>query len=72
MPEMHSRQLTYGNFKYLLRRTAYEKVLRDKAFNIVKNCQIMVVIKEILLQWLINVLIKSIQVVLLHVHSQRT
>ena len=29
--------MTYGNFKYLARRTPSDKVLRDKAFNIVKN-----------------------------------
>ena len=29
--------MTYGDFKDLNRRTAAEKVLRDKAFNIVKN-----------------------------------
>ena len=27
----------YGNFKDLTRRTASDKVLRDKAFNIAKN-----------------------------------
>ena len=27
----------YGDFKDLARRTAYDKVLRDKAFNIAKN-----------------------------------
>ena len=29
--------MTYGNFKNLARRTASDKVLIDKAFNIVKN-----------------------------------
>ena len=29
--------MTYGDFKYLARRTASDKVLRDKAFNIAKN-----------------------------------
>ena len=29
--------MTYGDFKYLIRRTAADKVLRDKAFNIAKN-----------------------------------
>ena len=29
--------MTYGNFKDLIRRTASDKILRDKAFNIVKN-----------------------------------
>ena len=29
--------MPYGDFKYLARRTASDKVLRDKAFNIAKN-----------------------------------
>ena len=29
--------MTYGDFKDLARRTAPDKVLRDKAFNIAKN-----------------------------------
>ena len=29
--------MTYGDFKYLARRTDSDKVLRDKAFNITKN-----------------------------------
>ena len=29
--------MTYGDFKDLARRTASDKVLRDKAFNIAKN-----------------------------------
>ena len=29
--------MTYGNFKDLIRRTASDKILRDKAFNIAKN-----------------------------------
>ena len=29
--------MAYGDFKYLARGTASEKVLRDKAFNITKN-----------------------------------
>ena len=29
--------MTYGDFKYLARRTAADKVLKDKAFNIAKN-----------------------------------
>ena len=29
--------MTYRNFKDLTRRTAIDKILRDKAFNIVKN-----------------------------------
>ena len=29
--------MTYGDFKDLTRRTASEKILREKAFNITKN-----------------------------------
>ena len=29
--------MAHGDFKYLKRRTASDKVLRDKAFNIAKN-----------------------------------
>ena len=29
--------IAYGDFKYLTRRTASDKVLGDKAFNIIKN-----------------------------------
>ena len=30
-------EMAYGNFKYLIRRTASDKILRDKAFSITKN-----------------------------------
>ena len=30
-------EMTYGDFKDLTRRTASDKILRDKAFNIAKN-----------------------------------
>ena len=56
----------YGDFKDLARRTASDKVLRDNAFNIAK-IQNMMDIKDILLLWFINFLMKSQQVgVLLH------
>ena len=29
--------MAYGDFKYLARRTASDKVLKDKTFNIAKN-----------------------------------
>ena len=29
--------MTYGDFKDLTRRTAFDKILRDKAFNIAEN-----------------------------------
>ena len=56
----------YGDFKDLARRTASDNVLRDNAFNIAK-IQNMMDIKDILLLWFINFLMKSQQVgVLLH------
>ena len=58
--------MAYVDFKNLARRTASDKVLRDNAFNIAK-IQNMMDIKDILLLWFINFLMKSQQVgVLLH------
>ena len=59
--------MAYGDFKDLKRRTASDKILRDKAFNIAKNSKHDVGIhQEGLLLWFINFLIKSRkQVVLL-------
>ena len=58
--------MVYGDFKELARRTASDKVLRDKAFNIAKNpkydgCQ-----RSLL--WFINFLIKNPQVVVLNLY----
>ena len=50
--------MAYGDFKDLARRTASDKVLRDKAFNIAKNPKYDG-IKEGLLLLLINFSIKS-------------
>ena len=50
--------MAYGDFKDLARRTASDKVLRDKAFNIAKNPKYDG-IKEGLLLWFINFSIKS-------------
>ena len=50
--------MAYGDFKDLARRTASDKVLRDKAFNIAKILSMMD-IKEDWLLWYTNVLIKS-------------
>ena len=50
--------MAYGDFKDLPRRTASDKVLRDKAFN-------MMDIKGGLLLWFVNFLIKTPQAVLL-------
>ena len=54
--------MAYRDFKDLARRTASDKVLRDRAFNIVKHP------KERLLLWIINFLIKSQKVVVLISH----
>ena len=48
--------MAYGDFKDLARRTASDKVLRDRAFNIAKNPMD---IKEGLLLWFTIFLIKS-------------
>ena len=52
--------MAYGDFKDLARRTASDKVLRDKTLLKTLN---MMDIKEDLLQWLISFLIKSRKVV---------
>ena len=46
--------IAYRDFKDIARRTAFDKILRDKAFNIAKNPKY-----EDLLLWFINLLIKS-------------
>ena len=56
--------MVYGNFKDLARRTASDKVLRDKASNIAKTPNMMD-IKEGLFLWYTNFLIKSLRVVVL-------
>ena len=56
--------MAYGNFKDLARRTASDKVLRDKASNIAKTPNMMD-IKEGLFLWYTNFLIKSLRVVVL-------
>ena len=50
--------MAYGDFKDFKRRTAFDKILRDKAFNIAKILNMMD-IKEDLLLWSIIFLIKS-------------
>ena len=50
--------MSYGDFKDLARRTAYDKVFRDKAFNIAKNPKYDGYQRGLLL-WFTNVLIKS-------------
>ena len=53
--------MAYGDFKDLARRTASDKVLRDKAFNIHKILNMMD-IKEGCLLWFTDFFIKSSQV----------
>ena len=56
--------MTYGDFKDLSKRTASDKSLRDKALNIAKTLNMMD-IKEVLLLWFTNFLIKNLWVVVL-------
>ena len=53
--------MAYGDFKDLKRRTASDKILRDKAFNIAKNPKYNGYQEDLLL-WFINFLIKHLQV----------
>ena len=50
--------MAYGDFKDIARRTASDKVLRNKAFNMLKILNMMD-IKEGSLLWFIHFLIKS-------------
>ena len=50
--------IAYGDFEDLSRRTVADKVLHDKPFNIAKNPN-MLDINVVLLQWLINLVIKT-------------
>ena len=59
--------MAYGNFKDLARRTASDKVLRDKAFNIAKNPKYDGHQRGLVL-WFINFSIKSWKVVMLIYH----
>ena len=56
--------MPYGVFKDLKRRTFSDKVLRNKAFNIAKILNMMG-IKEDLLLWFTDILVKSLTVVVL-------
>ena len=52
--------MAYGDFKYLTRRTAFDKILHDKAFNIAKiNCRNMMDINVYMIHWPVDFLIKS-------------
>ena len=61
--------MAYRNFKDLTRRTASDKILRDKGFNIAK-IENMMDIKVDLLKWFKNFLIKRLQVELLRLHGR--
>ena len=63
--------MAYGDFKDLAKRTASDKDLRFKAFNIAK-IQNMIDIEEILLLWFINILIKSPQIKVLIMKLKKT
>ena len=52
---MFQLDMACGDFKDLGRRTASDKVLKNKAFNIAKNLKMMDV-KQVLLLWFNNVL----------------
>ena len=56
--------VAYGDFKDLTKRTAFDKILHDKAFIIAKNrMEInMMDINVELIQWFIDFLIKNLQV----------
>ena len=56
--------MPYGVFKDLKRRTFSDKVLRNKAFDIAKILNMMG-IKEDLLLWFTDILVKSLKVVVL-------
>ena len=56
--------ITYGDFNYFHRRTASDKVLHNKVFNIAKNLKYDGYQRG-LLQWFIKFLVKNILVVLL-------
>ena len=57
--------MAYGDFKDLARRTASDKVLRDKAFNIAKNRKYDGYQPFGLLLWFTHFLIKGLQGVVL-------
>ena len=62
--------MAYEDFEDLPIRTASDKVLHDKALILLK-IKNMVDINADWLQWFTKILIKSLQVVLLHLHCQR-
>ena len=63
--------MAYRDFKDLPRRTASDKVLHHKAFNIARNPKYDGYLL-VLLQWFANILIKNLPVVLLKVKFCQT
>ena len=66
--------MAYGDFQDLTRRTAFDKILRDKAFNIAKYPKYDGYRRGLIkrgLQWFINLFIKRFSVELLRLHGQR-
>ena len=59
--------MAYGDLKDLARRTASDKVLRDKALNIAKNTKYDEY-QRVSLLWFIYFLIKGLQVAVLIYH----
>ena len=57
--------MAYGDFKDIARRTASDKILRDKAFNIAKNPKYGGYQRGQAILWFTNFLIKSLLVVVL-------
>ena len=63
--------MTYGDFKDLLRGTAFDKVLCQKVSIMLKTPEVMDINLE-LLQWFLNLLIKKFEVVVLKMTICRT
>ena len=64
--------MPYGDFKHLARRTALNKVLRDKKHLVLLKTQNMMDIKEVLLLWFINFSIKKPLLVVLKMKLNKT
>ena len=63
--------MAYGEFEDLAKRTTFDKVLWDKAFNIAKNPKYDEYQRGAAL-WFINFLIKKLQVVVLKMTLNKT
>ena len=62
--------MVYGDYNDLVKRTASDKVLRNKAFNIAKDPKYDG-FKEGYLLWFINFFIKRLQAVVLNLCSKK-